>query len=213
MDDDDRFLPISGLQHLLFCERQCALIHVERVWVENALTVEGRHLHEKVDEGWSESDHGARIVRSVVLRSTALGLVGRADVVEFSADVGDAALEVRPVEYKHGSRRAWIHDEVQLCAQGMALEEMLGIRVTAGAIYHGRSRRRREVTLDDTLRDRTRAAARRFHEIIDTGATPRAQRAPKCGACSLVARCQPGVGWVPNAGSVFLRRVLEGHFP
>ena len=122
METDD-YIPLSGLQHLAFCERQCALIHVEGIWEENRLTVEGRQLHERVDAVGDEIRAAVRIARGLPLRSDRLKLVGKADVVEFRKD------GPFPVEYKRGARKAWRHDELQLCAQAMCLEEMLGVAV------------------------------------------------------------------------------------
>ena len=125
---EDDLIPISALQHLVFCPRQCALIHVEQVWTENVFTAEGRGLHEKVHETEAESRPGVRIVRGLRLRSLELGLVGQADVVEFHVDAGGAAVPGRegryrpfPVEYKRGKPKIDVCDEVQLCAQAMCL--------------------------------------------------------------------------------------------
>ena len=142
-------LPLSALQHLVFCERQFALIHVEQVWTENVLTVEGRQLHEQVDGGEAEARGEVRIARSVPLRSLRLGLTGRSDVVELrrSADgVEIPGVSGRwrpyPIEYKRGKPKPHRADEVQLCAQGMCLEEMLGVEVPLGALFYGTTRRR-----------------------------------------------------------------------
>ena len=126
---EDALLPLSALRHLLFCERQCALIHVEGLWAENRLTVEGRHLHERADSGRSESRPGVRIARTLPIRSLRLGLIGRADVVEFHDAGPGAPPRVVPVEYKRGRPKLDESDRVQLCAQALCLEEMLGVRV------------------------------------------------------------------------------------
>ncbi len=209
MYDEDDLLPLSGLQHLLFCERQCALIHVEGVWAENALTVEGDLFHRSVDLPGSTERAGLRIARWLVVRSLTLGLTGRCDVVEFPAS-GDGRGTPMPVEYKRGRRQRWRHDEVQLCAQGMALEEMLGLPVSSGALYYGKSRRRLAVAFDDALRTRTRVAAARFRELIDARLTPRAAPTPKCRSCSLRDSCQPGATASGDTASKFLARVLSG---
>jgi CRISPR-associated exonuclease Cas4 len=192
MDDEDDFLPLSGLQHLLFCERQCALIHVEQVWAENALTTQGKLLHERVDMPALEQRPGVRIERAVPLRSDRLRLIGKADVVEFHA-VPDqpGRWQPFPVEYKRGRRRKWLHDEVQVCAQAMCLEEMVGEPVPRGALYYAASKRRREIAIDETLRGATMAAARRYHELVGRGETPPARLLPKCGNCSLHDLCLP----------------------
>lgn len=189
---EDDLLPLSALQHLLFCERQCALIHVEGLWAENRLTVEGRHLHDKAHDGPSETRAGVRIARGLALRSLRLGLVGKADVVEFHppASSGGAARPF-PVEYKRGKPKRDDSDRVQLCAQGLCLEEMLSVEVPAGALFYGRTRHRLDVALDATLRRRTEEAAARLHELIARGRTPRAVREPKCESCSLLDLCLP----------------------
>ncbi len=194
-------LPLSGLQHLVFCERQCALIHLEQAWRDNALTAEGRVLHERVDSGEREGRPDVRIARGIPLRNLRLGLAGRADVVELhreragSGGVTLPGVEGRwrpfPVEYKRGEPK-WIDcDRVQLCAQALCLEEMLSVRVSRGALFYGRIRRREDVSFDPLLREATEQAARRFHEIVASGQTPIVNRAPKCRSCSLLPLCLP----------------------
>ena len=183
-------LPLSALQHLLFCERQCALIHVERLWEENRFTAEGRVLHEKVDEGRGESRPGVRITRSLQLRSEALGLHGVADVVELHARV-DGGWQPFPVEYKRGKPKAHDADLVQLCAQTICLEEAFGVPVPEGALFYGQTRRRLDVVFDEGLRSLTQRTAARLHELIASGVTPRAVKEKKCEACSLKEVCLP----------------------
>ena len=138
MYTEDDLLPISGLQHLLFCERQCALIHLEQVWAENRLTVEGKNMHDRVHEREAESRPGIRIVRALRLRSLRLGLTGMADVVEFHLDSGVRSQGLPfPVEYKRGKPKADYSDSVQLCAQAICLEEMLSCTIPAGALFYG----------------------------------------------------------------------------
>ena len=192
MFGEEQLLPISALQHLLFCERQCALIHIEGLWAENRLTVEGRHLHENAHEGPDETRDGVRIVRGLPLRSLRLGLVGKADVVEFRSHESAAALSKPfPVEYKRGRPKRHDADRVQLCAQALCLEEMLGVAVPAGALFYGRTRRRFDVSLDEALRRLTEETAQRLHALIAAGRTPRAVREPKCDSCSLLNLCLP----------------------
>ena len=187
--NEDQLLPISALQHLLFCERQCALIHVEHVWTENEFTAEGRVLHERAHEGTDETRAGGkvRITRGLPVRSLELGLSGQCDVVEFH----DGAGAVLPVEYKRGKPKAHAADEVQLCAQALCLEEMLARPVDRGALYYGQRRRRTEIVFDEPLRVLTRETARRLHELIASGVTPSAVRETKCDACSLLPLCLP----------------------
>lgn len=195
------FLPLSGLQHLVFCERQCALIHLEQAWRENFLTAEGRVLHEKVDAREGESRGDLRVTRGVPLRSFRLGLAGRADVVELHRmALGEGGVRFPgiegywrafPVEYKRGQRK-WIHcDRIQLCAQAICLEEMLRAHVPTGALFYGRVRRREQVDFNGDLRRATEDASSRFHEIVASGKTPIVYRETKCRRCSLFEVCLP----------------------
>lgn len=190
MLDDSQLLPISALQHLLFCERQCALIHIEGLWSENRLTAEGRVLHNRAHDGPPESRNGVHTARGLELKSERLGLYGRSDVVEFR--ITDAGLaQPFPIEYKRGKPKASDIDRVQLCAQALCLEEMLHTSIPAGSIFYGRTRRRTDVVFDSTLRQTTEQAALRLHQLIEVGTTPPAQRQPKCDHCSLLHLCLP----------------------
>lgn len=188
-DAEDGLVPISALQHYLFCPRQCALIHVEQLWAEDGATAEGRLLHEKADAGFGETRTGLRIARGLALRSFALGVTGKADVVEFRQAQGGR--QPVPVEYKRGRPKAHRADEVQLCAQAMCLEEMLGIPVPQGALFYGQNRRRQKVAFDETLRDLTREIAARTRAMILSRQTPAPVRMPACRHCSLETLCQP----------------------
>jgi CRISPR-associated exonuclease Cas4 len=205
---EDDLLPLSALQHLLFCERQFALIHVEQIWKENRLTVEGRQLHERADSGAGETRGALRIARGLHLRSLRLGLVGKADVVEFH-DVGVPGQPPRPfpVEYKRGRPKEGDEDRVQLCAQALCLEEMLTIDVPAGALYYGTPRRRLEVEFDMGLRTTVERAAERVHALFRDGRTPVVRREPKCDSCSLLERCMPDA--VTRRASDYMRRALR----
>lgn len=189
MHREEDLRPISALQHLLFCERQCALIHIEQVWAENEFTAEGRVLHERAHEGPDKARAGGsvRITRGLPVRSLELGLSGQCDVVEFH----DSSGAVLPVEYKRGKPKAHAADEVQLCAQALCLEEMLGRPVERGALYYGQRRRRTEIAFDEPLRRLTRETTRRLHEMIASAVTPPAVREEKCDACSLLPLCLP----------------------
>jgi len=190
MYSESELLPLSGLQHLVFCERQWALIHLEQQWAENALTAEGRNLHERADEGPDEWRDGVRICRGIRVRSLRLGLVGRADVVEFRP-TADGLMQPYPVEYKRGRPKPDRCDEVQLCAQALCLEEMLQRPVLTGAIFYGQPRRRADVALDAQLRRETESLALRLHELYATGETPRVPYQKKCDRCSLYSICLP----------------------
>ncbi len=193
MYDEDDLLPLSALQHLVFCERQCALIHVEQVWKENVLTVEGHFLHERAHQAGGLNRGDIRVAYGVRLRSLRLGLVGMADVVEFALSSDGSKATPFPVEYKHGKPKPDRCDEVQLCAQGLCLEEMLGVPVPAGALFYGKTRRRLEVPFDEPLRSLTAEKAARLHELVGGATTPPPVYGKKCENCSLAEACQPRV--------------------
>ena len=125
---DDDLIMISALEHYSYCPRQYALIHQEQTYDENLYTLRGRAVHKQVDEPEYEVAHSVRVERALSLWSDRLGLIGRADVVEFHGATP------YPVEYKHGPRRQKEHDDLQLCAQALCLEEMTGQDVPEGAI-------------------------------------------------------------------------------
>jgi CRISPR-associated exonuclease Cas4 len=188
---EDELLPISALQHLLFCERQFALIHLEQSWAENRLTVEGRQLHERADSGVGETRGALRVARSLHVRSLRLGLAGRADVVEFHTNPDGGPPRPFPIEYKRGKPKSGDEDRVQLCAQALCLEEMLGVPIAEGAIFYATPRRRTNVMFDDALRRTVEAAAERAHALLVNRRTPVVLRAPKCDNCSLLEMCMP----------------------
>jgi CRISPR-associated exonuclease Cas4 len=183
-------VPLSALQHALYCLRQCALIHVERVWEENRLTAEGRVLHTATDRQESRRRRGVRVVSGLPLASCRLGLTGVADAVEFHAGrVGETAY---PVEYKRGRPKLHRADEVQLCAQGLCLEEMTGRAVPEGALYYGETRRRVVVPFDAELRGLVEQTAAAVHQLVSEERLPPAiYAARKCRACSLLETCRP----------------------
>jgi CRISPR-associated exonuclease Cas4 len=184
---EDALIPLSALQHQLFCPRQCALIHVEGLWAEDAATADGRILHERVDSGQQETRPGVRIARGLAIRSLALGVAGRADVVEFRG----RPPRPFPVEYKRGKPKSHRADEVQLCAQAICLEEMCGGEVPEGALFYGVTRRRTTVTFDDGLRALTAHVAQAARANIAALRTPPPVRTPACRRCSLADLCQP----------------------
>lgn len=175
---------MSGLQHLAFCPRQWALIHLEQAWAENRLTAEGRLLHERADLPGQSRRANLRTVRGMQLGSVRLRLSGRADIVEFRP-------EPFPVEYKRGKRKPTDCDLVQLCAQALCLEEMLGVPVTEGAIFYGEPRRRIDVEFSPALRDRTEVLAATMHRLYAAHETPPALPAKHCARCSLIDVCLP----------------------
>ena len=194
MYTEDDLLPLSGLQHLIFCERQCALIHVEQAWTESRLTAEGRIMHERVHNTDRESRGDIRVEYAMPLRSLKLGLVGKADVVEFHRKKGQDGKEIWlpfPVEYKRGRPKPDDCDKVQLCAQAFCLEEMLSVAINNGALFYGKTRRRQDVTFDPSLRKETEHAAKRFHELVNEGRTPKAVYRKRCDRCSMLGLCLP----------------------
>lgn len=204
-DPEGESIPISALQHMLYCPRQCALIHVERQWVENIHTAEGRILHQRVDGGGSESRGDVSIHRRVPIRSVELGVFGYADVVELY----DRGRKPRPVEYKRGRPKRHRADEVQLCAQALCLEEMTGHSVPAGALFYGRDRRRTEVIFDSELRMLTAQTAEQTRRMIASRETPTPVYEPrKCRRCSLKSVCQPEAGSEDGSVSRYLSRVV-----
>ena len=196
MYTEDDLIPLSALQHLIFCERQCALIHIEQAWAENLFTAEGRIMHERVHEADRQSRGSIRIEYSMWLRSFRLGLIGKADVVEFHRrpalqKAGPAEWIPFPVEYKRGKPKKDNCDKVQLCAQALCLEEMLNVKVPCGALFYGKKRRRTDVVFDSALRQQTEDTAMRLHELIASGRTPKPVYTPKCDSCSLAKICMP----------------------
>jgi CRISPR-associated exonuclease Cas4 len=217
MFDEADLLPLSALQHYVYCPRQCALIHVEQQWSENRFTAEGRAQHDRVDRPEHEIREGVRVEFAVPLRSLRLGLIGKADAIEFhptheiqhfKSQISDFksgmagpeisnlksrnAGKVFPVEHKRGKPKPDHCDWVQLCAQAICLEEMMGVEIPEGAIFYGQPRRRQQVEFTSELRAETEATARKLHELIQSGKTPPPEYDnKKCSACSLFDICMP----------------------
>ncbi|MCR4320517.1 MAG: CRISPR-associated protein Cas4 [Candidatus Brocadiaceae bacterium] len=210
---EDELIQLSALQHLVFCERQCALIHIEQVWSENLFTAEGRIMHDKVDTANRESRGNIRIEYGVPMRSLRLGLIGKADVVEFHKPCPVMYLNGNsdkwipfPVEYKRGKPKGGNCDKVQLCAQALCLEEMMNVEIPEGALFYGQTRHRLDVKFDSALRTATEEAAKKLHELIASGITPKAEYSKKCERCSLVDLCLPKVS---SKASNYLLKVME----
>lgn len=205
--DEEEYLPLSGLQHLVYCPRQCALIHIEGTFVESHLTLEGSLAHAPVNQPGRRLREEVPVETDVWLRSERLGVVGKADRVERHGI--DGVVEWVPVESKRARRHAFEADCVQLCAQGIALEEMRSGIVRRGILYYIKQRRRVEVAFDPALRARTLEAARAYHEIIREGRVPPARFDARCPDCSLRSACLPRV--TENGGRVaeYMRRLVE----
>jgi CRISPR-associated exonuclease Cas4 len=205
---EEDLIMISALQHIAFCPRQCALIHIEQLWDENRMTAEGRIMHERVHEQNRESRGDVRIEYGLPLRSLRLGLIGKADVVEFHR-VSKGFWQPFPVEYKRGKPKLDHCDMIQLCAQAMCLEEMLTISVPSGAIFYGRTRRRLDVSFDETLRRETEDAAEKASQLIASGITPPPIYEKRCESCSLIGECLPKKIGKKSSVKHYLTRMIE----
>jgi CRISPR-associated exonuclease Cas4 len=204
---EEDFLPLSGSQHFVYCERQAALIHVEGVFVENHLTVEGRLLHAPVDAADRRARDDIEVESGIWLSSRRLGLVGKADRIELIREGG--AVRLFPVESKRARRRSFDADCVQLCAQALALEEASKTQVPCGALYYIRARRRVVVEFTEVLRARTLAVARQFHRMVQRRTVPRAHHDGRCRDCSLRQLCLPRVTEQASAWNGYLARLAD----
>lgn len=209
MYSDDEFLPISALQHFVFCPRQCALIYIEQVWTENLLTAEGRIMHEDAHKERLETRSGVRVERGMFLRSEKLGLIGKADVVEFHKPAEGRGWKAFPVEYKHGKPKNNNCDKVQLSAQALCLEEMLKTDIPAGALFYGKTRHRLDVEFTPELREETMDTVVRLRKFINSGLTPAPVYGKKCESCSLLSICMPKI--MQNSVSVkqYIRQAVN----
>ncbi len=187
MDErQDDPIPLSALQHWAYCPRQCALIHLEQYFADNIHTARGQAVHQLVDEPGYEIKSGVRVERALPLWSDRLGLIGKADLVEFHSDGS-----IFPVEFKHGPRREKHYDDIQLAAQAMCLEDMLNRPVPQGAIYHASSRRRRVVDFTPALRQSVIDTAEAIRAMLASGILPPPVNDARCRECSLKEACQP----------------------
>ena len=185
-------LPLSALNHQLYCERRAYLIHAEGVFVDNEHTALGQLAHAAVDTPGYEHRAGWELLRALPLYSDTLGLSGKADLVEVRRDPATGRVaEARPVEYKKGPARRWSNDHAQLCAQALCLEEMFGLRIQSGLIFHVASALRTEVVFDDALRALTLTALSNLRSQISNPKAPPAQLKPQCDGCSLRGVCLP----------------------
>lgn len=199
--DEPDLISLSALEHWSYCPRQCCLIHAEQAFAENIHTLRGQAVHKRADEPGVETRPGLKVARALPLWCDRLGLVGKSDVVEFLPDGTPY-----PVEYKHGKKREKRHDDIQLAAQALCLEEMTGKGVSAGAIYHATSRRRCEVTITAELRQAVETCVAEVRAALAAPALPRPVNDQRCKECSLLDLCQPA----PLAGQD-RRRALAAH--
>ena len=207
---------ISGLKHFAFCRRRWALIHIEQLWCENALTQEGHYLHERVhDPNFTQLRGSVLLSRAMPVRSEALHITGECDMVELHRDPNGVPIHGRtglwrlyPVEYKHGKPDARGADELQLCAQAMCLESMLCCDIPEGALYYGEIRRRERVSFTPELRAGVRELLAEMHELYRRGYTPKVKPTKSCNACSLKELCLPKL-MKSRAVSAYLRAAME----
>lgn len=217
MDQDD-YLMMSGIQHFSFCRRQWALIHLEQQWSENLRTVEGRLLHERChDDSLREKRGDLLIVRGMRVISHRLRLSGSCDIVEFHADPNGITLQQEPglwrpvpVEYKHGSPKANNADRLQLCAQAMALEEMLVCDIPQGVLFYAEPHRREQVELTPELRQETQSIADEMNGYFSRGYTPKVKPGKRCNACSLKELCLPALYRRVDAADYIQKHLKEG---
>ncbi len=200
---EDLVIPISAIEHYAYCPRQCALIHGDGVWADNAHTVRGSRAHRRVDSGKARRERGKLVLRAIPLWSEKLGLSGRADAVEFVGDV------VRPVEYKSGVRHGTAA-ELQVCAQAMCLEEMLGVEIPEAAVWYGGPRRRLSVTLSIDLRNHVREAVTRIRAQLQSGQLPEAPNDKRCRECQLRPHCLPKLTTDPERTRRYLQTQVFG---
>ena len=180
-------IPLSAFNHWVYCPRRCGLIHQEGEFTDNIHTMRGNAEHERVDRATHETlRSGARVEHALPVWSDRLGLIGKCDVVEFWPDG-----TVYPVEYKPGPKRKWLNDDLQLAAQAICLEDMLGFAVPTGAIFHASSRRRREVTITPELRQMVIETAEAIRAMLASNNLPPPVNDARCKECSMNEICQP----------------------
>lgn len=212
---EEDFLQLSGIQHFAFCRRQWALIHVEQLWKENYLTIDGELMHENAHDNTKTEKRGNTIItRGMSIYSRILGISGNCDVVEFHRDDKngihifgwEGQYKVFPVEYKHGKIKE--EDILQLTAQAMCLEEMLCCEISYAYLYYGKTRHRETAELTEERRESVRKIFKEMHDYYQRGYTPKAKKTPKCNSCSLKELCLPSLGSVRSAKE-YIEEVLS----
>ena len=217
MYNEDQLLPISALQHIIHCRRRCALIYIEQCWDENQFTAEGQIIHTRVHQQDNESRGDMKISRGIQIRSFRHGLYGVADVVEFHRveengiplPNAEGLWAPLPIEYKRGKAKDHKPFAIQLCAQALCIEEMLGAQIPRGVLYYGMTRKKLEISFDDPIRNRTADAAQQLHQLIQSGHTPDPEYGPKCRSCSLNNQCLPRSIRNRKASDYLRRRIEE----
>ncbi len=203
-DSRERIIPLSAINQYLYCPRRAALIHVEGVFSDNEHTMIGRQLHQQIDLPGYETVRGVTLLRALPVWSTRLGINGKCDIVERHPDGS-----LVPVEFKKGKRRKFDNDDAQICAQALCLEEMFGLDIPKGAIFHAKSKRRREVTFTEELRRLTEQAIEALHRLIEEEIVPKAIHKPQCSECSLFDHCLPEITSIPPQLERIHREIFE----
>lgn len=201
--DDDEPITLSALEHFMYCPRQAALIHVDGVWADNRHTVRGQEGHRRADAGADRRERGREVLRGLRVWSDRFGLTGRCDVVEI-----DKTGAMSPVEYKIGTRHGRAA-QVQLCAQGLCLEEMFSVDVVVGHVWYAAHRHREEVALDDGLRSLTIATIERVRQALSAPRLPHAPADERCNECQLRPHCLPSIVADPSRVQRHLRELLS----
>lgn len=215
-NDDSDFLMISGLKHFQFCRRRWALVHIEQLWEENVLTLEGHFMHERVhDDSFTEARGSVLLSRGMPVRSQELKISGVCDMVELYKDENGVPIQGRsgrwrlyPVEYKLGQPDTHGADALQLCAQAMCLEEMFVTDIPEAALYYGKIKRRQRILLTEELRQKVKDSVAEMHQLMLKGYTPKAKMGKACKNCSLVDICQPKLMKQVSA-SEYIRRAFR----
>jgi CRISPR-associated exonuclease Cas4 len=181
----EEFVFLSALNQYDYCPRRCYYIFVENIFVDNEHTVEGSLQHARAHSSESSTRDGVLQFRSVYLYAKQLGVCGKADVIE------ERDGELYPVEHKKGKRGQWTNDALQLCAQALCLEEMLGRKVDHGYVYYAATGRRQEVLFTPELRQQTIETIAAVRRLLDNGERPANPYTPRCKGCSLYDICLP----------------------
>ncbi len=205
LDAESEPIMLSALEHYAYCPRQCALIHIEQTFDENIYTLKGHIVHERVDQAIQRNEDAMRVERALPIWSKRLGLTGRADVVEFHDNIP------YPVEYKLGKQRQWQYEAIQVCAQALCLEEMLGCDVPRGAIYYCSSRVRREIVFDTQLRETVTHMVQAVRNMFNSLTMPSAVNDQRCEKCSLVESCLPAVLAAPTRWQSYRAGLFTPH--
>jgi len=216
-NNEDDYLLISGIQHFIFCRRQWALIHIEQLWEENFFTIDGQIKHNRVDSGEQfETKGDYKIIRSMPIVSHKLKIQGKCDVVELKPDEKGfyfskykRKYKVYPIEYKRGKPKADESDALQLLAQAICLEEMLGLTIEEGALFYFEIRRRERINFSQELRNRLIEIVNEMNNYYERKYTPKVKKSRKCKSCSLKNLCLPELDGTISVSDYIKKRIEE----